>query len=83
MSVIHEYEGERWVFSKGGAGGYVDLVEWKVKDDEIVPIESSDFDKASEANKQMADKAMRILALCARRLDDDEDIYDIEKLNLV
>ena len=80
MSVIHEYEGERWVFSKGGAGGYVDLVEWKVKDDEIVPIESSDFDKASEANKQMADKAMRILALCARRLDDDEDIYDIEKI---
>jgi Ca2+-transporting ATPase len=80
MSVIHEYEGERWVFSKGGAGGYVNLVEWKVKGDEIVPIEESDFDKASEANKDMADKAMRVLALCARRLDDDEDIYDIEKI---
>ena len=80
MSVIHEYEGEKWVFSKGGAGGFIDLVEWKVKDDEIVPIEPSDFDKASDANKDMADKAMRVLALCARRLDDDEDIYEIDKV---
>ncbi len=80
MSVIHEYEGERWIFSKGGAGGYIDLVEWKVSGDEIVPIEPQDFDKAAEANKDMAGKAMRVLALCARRLDDDEDIYDMEKI---
>ena len=25
----------------------------------------------------MANQAMRVLALCARRLDDDEDIYDV------
>ena len=80
MSVIHEYEGERWVFSKGGAGGYINIVEWKVKGDEIVPIESEDFEKAEMANRDMAGKAMRVLALCARRLDDDEDIYDMEKI---
>ncbi len=80
MSVIHEYEGEKWVFSKGGAGGYIDLVEWKVSGDEIVPISESDFKRAEEANRDMAGKAMRILALCARRLDDDEDIYDMEKI---
>ncbi|DAC28849.1 MAG TPA: HAD family hydrolase [Candidatus Poseidoniales archaeon] len=28
----------------------------------------------------MAGKAMRVLALCARRLDDGEDIYDVEKI---
>ena len=77
MSVIHEYEGERWVFSKGGAGGYVPLVEWKVVDGEIVPITPEDFEKASNANKEMANQAMRVLALCARRLDDDEDIHDV------
>ena len=33
----------------------------KVKGDEIVPIEESQFDKAAEANKDMADRAMRIL----------------------
>ena len=80
MSVIHEYEGERWVFSKGGAGGYIDLVDWKVSGDEIVPIEPEDFDKAAEANKDMAGKAMRVLALCARQLDDDEDMYNMEKI---
>jgi Ca2+-transporting ATPase len=77
MSVIHDYEGERWVFSKGGAGGYVSLVEWKIKEGEIVPIEQSDFELASKANKEMAGQAMRVIALCARRLDDDEDIEDI------
>ena len=78
MSVIHDYEGERWVFSKGGAGGYVSLVNWKIKDGEIVPIEDADFDLASEANKDMAGQAMRVIALCARRLDEDEDIEDIK-----
>ncbi len=80
MSVIHEYEGEKWIFSKGGAGGFINIVEWKVSDEQIVPIESSDFDKATQANKDMAGKAMRVLALCARRLDDDEDMYDMEKI---
>ena len=80
MSVIHEYEGEKWVFSKGGAGGYIELVEWKVSGDEIVPIDENDFKRAEEANRDMAGKAMRILALCARRLDDDEDMYDMEKI---
>lgn len=80
MSVIHEYEGEKWIFSKGGAGGFIDLVDWKIKDDEIVPIEESDFSIAESANKDMASKAMRVLALCARRLDDGEDIYNVEKI---
>ena len=80
MSVIHEYEGEQWIFSKGGAGGYINLVDWKIKGDEIVPIEESDFNKAEEANRDMAGKAMRVLALCARRLDDGEDIYDVDKI---
>ena len=80
MSVIHEYEGEKWVFSKGGAGGYIDLVEWKVSGDEIVPIDESDFKRAEDANRDMAGKAMRVLALCARRLDDEEDMYDMGKI---
>ncbi|MDA7845631.1 cation-transporting P-type ATPase [Euryarchaeota archaeon] len=77
MSVIHDYEGERWVFSKGGAGGYVPLVDWKIEDGQIVPIEQNDFDLASVANKEMAGQAMRVIALCARRLEDGEDIEDV------
>lgn len=78
ISVIHEYEGETWVFSKGGAGGYRDLVKWKIDDGNIVPIEKGDIEQAVTANKSMASKAMRVIALCARKLADDEDFEDIE-----
>ena len=80
MSVIHDYEGERWVLSKGGAGGYKKLVNWKVVNNEIVPIEEGDFENASLANKDMASKAMRVIALCARRVKEGEDINDMESM---
>ena len=80
MSVIHEYEGEDWIFSKGGAGGYKKLVKWKVSNGEIVPIEPGDFDTASDANKDMASKAMRVIALCARKVEDGEDITNMETM---
>ena len=77
MSVIHEYEGEEWVFSKGGAGGYKKLVKWKVVDNEIVPIEDGDFENAAAANRDMAGKAMRVIALCARKINHGEDITNM------
>ena len=69
MSVIHEYEGEDWIFAKGGAGGFKKLVKWKVNDGKIVPIEDGDFENASEANRIMASKAMRVIALCAEKFN--------------
>ena len=80
MSVIHEYEGEDWIFSKGGAGGYKQLVKWKVLDGEIVPIEDGDFVAATKSNKEMASKAMRVIALCARRLEEGEDITNMDSM---
>ena len=80
MSVIHNYEGENWIFSKGGAGGYKKLVNWKVDEGEIVPIEDGDIDIAIAANKSMASSAMRVIALCARRVKEDEDITDVTKM---
>ena len=85
MSVIHEYEGEDWIFAKGGAGGFKTLVKWKVEGGEIVPIEEGDFDYAAAANKEMAGKAMRVIALCARKVTSDDDISNMESMenNLV
>ena len=77
MSVIHEYEGDQWVFSKGGAGGFKQLVKWKVNNGEIVPIEKGDFEYASNANSDMASKAMRVIALCARKVEPGEDTTDM------
>ena len=85
MSVIHEYEGEQWVFSKGGAGGYKDLVKWKTSNGEILPIEEGDIENATLANQDMASKAMRVIALCARKVEEGEDITDMRMMeeNLV
>ncbi|MBT4066151.1 MAG: HAD-IC family P-type ATPase [Euryarchaeota archaeon] len=80
MSVIHEYEGEDWIFSKGGAGGYKSLVNWKISNGEVVPIEDSDFDIATMANNDMASKAMRVIALCARRVNEDDDITNMDSM---
>jgi len=80
MSVIHEYEGEDWIFSKGGAGGYKKLVKWKISDGEIVPIEDGDISEATHANTQMASRAMRVIALCARRVTDDDDLTNMEMM---
>ena len=77
MSVIHEYEGDQWVFSKGGAGGFKQLVKWKVVNGVIVPIEQGDFQHASDANNDMASKAMRVIALCARKVESGEDTTDM------
>ena len=77
MSVIHEYEGEDWIFSKGGAGGFKELVKWKVKNGKIVPIEEGDFDTAALANKEMASKAMRVIALCARKVTEEDNLEDM------
>ena len=80
MSVIHEYEGGDWIFSKGGAGGFKKLVKWKVKNGEIVPIEEGDFEVASQSNREMASKAMRVIALCARKVTEEDDITDMTSM---
>ena len=49
----------------------------KVRDGEVVPIEDGDFEYASEANRLMASKAMRVIALCARKVEPDDDITDM------
>ena len=80
MSVIHEYEGEDWIFAKGGAGGFKTLVKWKVEEGKVVPIAEGDFDYAAAANKDMASKAMRVIALCARKVTPEDDITDMESM---
>ena len=80
MSVIHEYEGEDWIFAKGGAGGFKTLVKWKVEEGKVVPIAEGDFDYAAAANKDMAGKAMRVIALCARKVTSEDDITDMESM---
>ena len=80
MSVVHEYEGEQWVFSKGSAGGYKELATSKIVDNKIVELTDADRKRISEINNEMGSQAMRVIALFARRVVDGEDIEAIESI---
>lgn len=77
MSVVHEYEGAKWVFSKGSVGGYKSLVTSKVVGNKIVDISPEDLERIQEMNNTMGSEAMRVIGLFARRFEDDEDMEDI------
>ena len=69
MSVIHEYEGERWVFAKGAAGGFVPITTHRYKNGELVEIVDEDLKQASLRNKEMGSQSMRYLHLLQENLD--------------
>ncbi len=77
MSVLHEYEGERWLFSKGAANGYKNLAKWIIKNGKISPIEEEDIQKTIIANRSMASNAMRVIALCARKVSDGDNLAEV------
>ena len=77
MSVLHEYEGERWLFSKGAANGFKNIANWKITDGKISSIEDNDIQKIIIANRSMASAAMRVIALCARKVNDGDNIADV------
>ncbi|MGB1588406.1 MAG: cation-translocating P-type ATPase [Poseidonia sp.] len=77
MSVVHEYEGAKWVFSKGSVGGYKSLVTSKVVGNKIVDISPEDLERIQQMNNTMGSEAMRVIGLYARRFEDDEDMEDI------
>ena len=80
MTTVHQWEGERWAFSKGAPGLYKDIVSHKIVAGEIVDIEENDIKTAAEVNEDMAGQSLRVLALCARKLDSDVDIKDINQV---
>lgn len=63
MSVVHEYEGEQWIFAKGSAGGFKDIATTKIVDNEYVPLSDVDRQQISQMNDDMGSQAMRVIAL--------------------
>jgi len=80
MSTIQTFNGEKWLFSKGAAGGYRDLVTHIIEDGLRKELKDGDADRIYKANREMAAEAMRVLALCGRRVDDDEDFSNMEEM---
>ena len=80
MSVVHEYEGEQWIFAKGSAGGFKDIATTKIVDNEYVPLSDVDRQQISLMNDEMGSQAMRVIALLARKVEEGEDIEDIHSM---
>lgn len=80
MSVVHTYEGDKWLFLKGAAGGFRKLVTQVFKDGELREIQKQDFLDAEKINDEMAGNAMRVLGLAARKLEPDEDYTNLQAI---
>ena len=78
MSVVHEYENERWVFSKGSLGGYGERCTSKIVGNVIVPMNEEDMDEIRSMNHELGAQAMRVIALFARKIDPSIDFTNIE-----
>ncbi len=80
MTTIHEFDGEKWAFSKGALGPFMGIATHIYEDGEVIPLEGRHKDTISEINLDYASRALRVLALCARRIGDDVDIDNIESV---
>ena len=80
MTTIHEFDGQRWAFAKGALGPFMGIATHIYEDGEIVPLEGRHKDTISEINLEYASRALRVLALCARRIGDGVDIDDVESV---
>lgn len=80
MTVVHEYEGERWVFSKGSLGGYAERCSSKIIGNVVVPMGDGDMDEIRALNHELGAQAMRVIALFARKIDTGSDYTKIDEV---
>ena len=80
MTTIHEFDGERWVFSKGAIGPYLSRISHVVENGRITPIGDKHRDRIGEVNLEMATRALRVIALTARPLSGEENMEDIDSV---
>ena len=80
MTTIHEFDGERWVFSKGAIGPYLSRISHVVENGRITPIGDKHRDRIGQVNLEMATKALRVIALTARPLSGEENMDDVDSV---
>lgn len=80
MTTVHEFDGQRWAFSKGALGPFMGIATQIYENGEIIPLEGKHKDRISEINLEYASRALRVLALCARKVSDDVDIDSVESV---
>ncbi len=78
MTTVHA-DGESYVqFTKGAPDEIVRRCAFVLQDDKSVPMTDEKRDEILAKNKEMADKALRVLALATRELQSKPDRYESE-----
>jgi len=80
MGTVHEIDGERWLFVKGAYGPIRDLSTTIATSEGTVPLDENHLRLIREVNTGMAESALRVLTLAVRKLDEDEDLDDVEAI---
>ena len=80
MTCIHEYGGERWVFSKGAIGPYLSRITHVVEKGKVIPIGDEHRSRIGEVNLDFASQALRVIALTGRPLSAEDDMDDMESI---
>jgi len=80
MSTIHEADGGYLVATKGAAEVLVDLCSRCMTEDGIVAIDDDTRKLVADAAAEMADDALRVLALACREIDELPEEVDAENI---
>ena len=80
MTTVHNKNGEFIQFTKGAPDEILKRCTYVYENGVVVPMSEEKRSEISGANKAMADKALRVLALGLKNLDSEPQIYESDAL---
>ena len=80
MSTVHNKNGEIIQFTKGAPDVVVDKCKYYIKDGTVYEMTDSYKQEILSANKEMADKALRVLACAMRKWEIEPDNFEPSNL---
>ena len=80
MSTVHQSENGYIQYTKGAPDVVIGKCDFYLENGKIVPMTQEYVQKILDANKTMADKALRVLACAERMWDNEPEAYDADVL---
>ena len=77
MTTAHQDQDQILVLTKGGVDEILNVSNYVLDDNEIKPITQDYIDKIQDANINMASKALRVLALAYKNIDENPQEGDL------
>jgi Ca2+-transporting ATPase len=72
MITVHEHEGKRFAFLKGATESVLQICANTISEDELAILDEKERESIIGQNKEMAQRALRVLAIAYRPIDDVE-----------